>query len=279
MKETRVVSWNMAYMKPGKFRGRENRRRQWALLAALAPDLALLQECQPADLNVLAPQWMSGRYDINGVPRSSRVGGSSILAKKEFGLRSGPEVPAQHEHLWEAFRGYVTTGVVDLENYGLLTLASVHALAGSDTPSTVTDTDSAAARRPSRDRAGHNDLAALMLQEVQSDRFIFAGDWNVARLFDNTAPKTAPGNREFFQMRDSHGWRDAMRRFHSDEVRTYLSSGTAPFELDHAFLDDVLYESLTRADVIEGAPADELSDHAPLLYEFGSRPPQKTEEF
>lgn len=275
----RVVSWNMAYMKPGKFRGRENRRRQWALLAALDPDIALLQECQPADLNALAPQWMPGRYDIIGLPRSSRVGGSSILAKKELALRPGPEVPTQHEHLWEAFRGYVTTGVVDLHGGGSVTLASVHALAGSDTPATVTDADSAAARRPSRARAGHNDLAALMLQEMQSDRFVFAGDWNVARLFDTTAPKTAPGNGEFFEMRESHGWRDAMRRFHSAEVRTYLSSGTAPFELDHAFLDEVLYQSLTRAVVLTGTPADELSDHAPMLCEFGSGSPQKTEEF
>lgn len=45
----------------------ENRRRQWALLGALAPDIALLQECRPPDLEDQAPGWMARGYRCVGL--------------------------------------------------------------------------------------------------------------------------------------------------------------------------------------------------------------------
>ena len=63
----RLVSWNLAYGKPGRFKTVANRRRQWALLGALAPDIALLQECRSSDLNLHAPGWMEDRYQCVGV--------------------------------------------------------------------------------------------------------------------------------------------------------------------------------------------------------------------
>ena len=39
----RVVSWNLAYMKPAGFKKVENRRRQWESLGALQPDIAMLK--------------------------------------------------------------------------------------------------------------------------------------------------------------------------------------------------------------------------------------------
>jgi hypothetical protein len=62
----RLVSWNLAYGKPAGYKTEENRRRQWALLGALAPDLALLQECRPPDLEMHAPAWMAGEYRCVG---------------------------------------------------------------------------------------------------------------------------------------------------------------------------------------------------------------------
>ena len=60
----RLVSWNLAYGKPGRFKTVANRRRQWALLGALAPDIALLQECRSSDLKLHAPGWMADDTDV-----------------------------------------------------------------------------------------------------------------------------------------------------------------------------------------------------------------------
>jgi hypothetical protein len=46
----RILSWNLAYWKPGQFNSIANRRRQWILIGALRPDVALLQECRPPDV-------------------------------------------------------------------------------------------------------------------------------------------------------------------------------------------------------------------------------------
>jgi hypothetical protein len=78
----RVLSWNMAYWKPGRFNNVTNRRRQWALIAALAPDIALLQECRPPDLASNAPVWMSDEYIVVGSIPHPWTACSAILARR-----------------------------------------------------------------------------------------------------------------------------------------------------------------------------------------------------
>ena len=63
----RVISWNLAYGKPAGFKTIANRRRQWALLGAVAADVVLLQECRPSDLRLHAPAWMADEYQCVGV--------------------------------------------------------------------------------------------------------------------------------------------------------------------------------------------------------------------
>jgi len=79
----RVVSWNLAYMKPAGFKEVENRRRQWEFLGALQPDIAMLQECRPEDLTNLVPFEMVGvnrfasfmpmRSKPSSIPKISRT--------------------------------------------------------------------------------------------------------------------------------------------------------------------------------------------------------------
>ena len=66
------VSWNLAYAKPAAHRSLRNRRRLWALLGALDPNVALLLVCRPTDLNMLAPDWMTEEYTTVGDRRSVR---------------------------------------------------------------------------------------------------------------------------------------------------------------------------------------------------------------
>ena len=78
----RVVSWNLAYGKPAAYNTVENRRRQWALLAALAPDIALLQECRPPDLNIHAPGWMTHDYQCVGLLQPGWKLSTSMLVRE-----------------------------------------------------------------------------------------------------------------------------------------------------------------------------------------------------
>ncbi len=88
-----VMSWNMGYWKPSHYRTIENRRRQWALVAALSPDVALLQECRPEDLAALAPGWLADMYDVVGAIPDRWTACSAILARKELG--AAPIDPAR----------------------------------------------------------------------------------------------------------------------------------------------------------------------------------------
>lgn len=104
--------------------------------------------------------------------------------------------------------------------------------------------------------------------------FIFAGDWNTARLFDVIYPDGAEGGAsgsEFFRRAAERGWSETMRAFRPEEVRTFLRVGTAPYQNDHIFTDRWLHEHCTSCDVIEtidGRPVVEISDHAPIMAEF-----------
>ena len=111
---------------------------------------------------------------------------------------------------------------------------------------------------------------------MAGNRFIVGGDWNNAVLFDTIyPPATADGpgpSTEFFARRAESGWHHALRRFHPEELRTYLEPGAAPYELDHIFTDAELHSELVACDVLDGPVLTGLSDHAPLLAEFKTGP-------
>src|SRR5262245_63405466 len=97
----RIVSWNMGYMKPAAYKTIANRRRQWSLLAALAPDIALLQECRPGDLAEHAPRWMAEGYTTVGAIPSRWIACSTVLARKELDPKSlGAGVLPEAEQRW-----------------------------------------------------------------------------------------------------------------------------------------------------------------------------------
>src|SRR2546423_257451 len=80
----RVISWNMAYWTHATFKTHRNRQRQWAFLVALAPDVALLQECRPGDFSVRAPAWAQAEYEVVGSIPPRWTGCSAILARRSF---------------------------------------------------------------------------------------------------------------------------------------------------------------------------------------------------
>jgi exonuclease III len=103
------------------------------------------------------------------------------------------------------------------------------------------------------------------------DSFVVSGDWNTARLFDTMYPDKWPNaGADFFRAAAGWGWCESLRKNHPEEVQTYLDPNSAPYELDHMFTDARLHGALTRCDVVEEASIRELSDHAPIIAEFGS---------
>lgn len=265
------MTWNMAYMKPGRYKSKQNRRRQWALLAAISPDVALLQECRPDDLATLAPPWMAEEYDIlTSAP--DRMAGSAVLARKAYQpehIDSG-RLPESEQRWLTFFARYVGTARLTVEG-AVVNVASVHALAGEVNNAAITDDDHLATKRASKDRARYNDVAAnALLPLTRESQFIIGGDWNIALLFDTTSPATAPGSAEFFAARTADGWHHALRKFSPAEVRTYLDPKSAAYELDHIFTDHESHSTLTACHVLSDPVLQALSDHAPLMAEFST---------
>jgi exonuclease III len=268
------VTWNLAYMKPGRYKTIANRRRQWALLAALEPDIALLQECRPDDLRINAPAWMEADYDVIGEIPPNWIACSAILARTTVEARplDRTQLP-EPEHGWLAqLSGYVATALAVVRETELA-IASVHAIAREVDRSAATDEDHERIRRRSHPRAWHNDLAVAALTPwVRNQRFIVGGDWNTAVLFDSNYPAGAEGgpgaSAEFFANRAAGGWHHALRKFCPTEVRTYLDPASGPYELDHIFTDPDFHARLTGCRVVDDAVISELSDHAPLVAEF-----------
>lgn len=273
----RVVSWNMAYMKPAAFKTIANRRRQWALLGALAPDIALLQECRPGDLLEHAPNWMPDQYVVLGAIPSRWIACSSVLARRELHPveLDRTSLPAAEQRWLAYLSGYVSTAELVVGNERRLRVASVHAIANVVDNPALSEAEHEFVRRRALERAWHNDLAVAALKPwVSKGNFVVGGDWNNAVLFDTTYPSGAEGgpgaSTEFFTSRLGHGWYHALRKFSPTEVRTYLDPKSAPYELDHIFTDSHLHERLNNCMVLDDPPVTELSDHAPIVADFTS---------
>lgn len=268
----RVISWNMAYWKPAGFNSLANRRRQWSLLGALSPDVALLQECRPSDLADHAPVWMTDQYDIIGEIPAGWTACSAVLIRAELlGEPIDPRELPDDERRWLGYlSGYVAAASVGPD---ALRVASVHGVAKSVDDPSVTGADHERIRRSSLASAWHNDLAVAALTPwVEQRQFIIGGDWNNALLFDTNYPEGAEGgpggSAEFFARMAANGWCHALRKYSPDEVRTYLDSASDAYELDHLFTDEALHQSLTDCRVMNEAALSGLSDHAMLIAEI-----------
>lgn len=101
---------------------------------------------------------------------------------------------------------------------------------------------------------------------------LIAGDFNMDRRMDENptgtkfaAKGTYPTN-EFFDAILDMGFHDCMRKFNSDPVQTHRHTRSKfPWELDHMFATENLYERLTDIRTVE---VPELSDHDPIVADF-----------
>jgi endonuclease/exonuclease/phosphatase family metal-dependent hydrolase len=270
----RLVSWNLAYGKPAAYKTVENRRRQWALLGALAPDIALLQECRPPDLEEHAPEWMARAYRCVGLLQPGWRLSTSMLVREPLTVDALDQTCLGAAELrWlEHLSGCVATATVRAGTVEFA-VASVHAAGTLKVGTAVTAEDHERLRRPGLVLATTSDLLAATLEPwVDRRRFLVGGDWNTSPLFDTDYPNTkwgkARASTEFFERRNRAGWCDAMRRFHDAELCTYLDPNTGPREIDRVFTDPETYRQLAGCHVLDDTAVTELSDHAPLVVDI-----------
>jgi endonuclease/exonuclease/phosphatase family metal-dependent hydrolase len=265
----RLVSWNLGYWTPGRYSGIANRQEKWRFLLSLEPDVICVQECRPGDLQGI--EGGSG-YEIVGSIPPRWTACSAVVARSGLGLAAAPREGA----LFEALSGYVALATVTTGT-GTLLIASVHTPAKVLDDPSVTDDDHRRLVRTGGERAYFNDVVFAALDSLPRETgFIFAGDWNTARLFDAKYPdggaEGGVSSTEFFTRAAEHGWGEVMRGSYPEEVKTWLKPGQAPYQLDHVFAD-ATNERLATARVsvlyeINGRDAAEFSDHAPVIADF-----------
>jgi hypothetical protein len=260
--EALVASANLAWWTWGRFQTEDARRRQYRRLVGLGADILLLQECRPEELlRFAADEGDSLGWTVVGEVPSRWTFCSAILARPGFDLR-----PVERTDPWlEYLSGYVALGTLALYDTEVV-VASVHTVARRLDDPRVTPADHETLRRTGLTEAWHNDLAAAALHQVVDGRsFMFGGDWNIAREFDrHYAP---PSCGEFFERCTARGWHESLRKFHPEEVRTFLRPGTRAYELDHIWTDAALHGRLVSCGVFSGT--HDVSDHAWLLAHFG----------
>jgi exonuclease III len=261
-----VVTWNLGFMTPATYKAPAIRQRQWRFLLSLNADVMFLQECRPDDLSEV--EQPHGRYEIVGSIPSRGIACSAVVAKAELHPAAAPRAGA----LFECLGAYVALAFVETA-MGRLLVCSVHTPAQDVRDPRITDDEHRRMRRSGGVGAWYNDVAFAALDALPKESgFIFAGDWNTARRFDETYPgggaEGGASGAEFFRRAVERGWSETMRAVYPDEVPTFLR---APCENDHIFTDGRLHQRLSECEVIyviDGAPAVDLSDHAPIVADF-----------
>ena len=245
----RVVSWNMAHT-----------RRAWDYLEELDPDLALLQEANPAH----TPDWVAQRWPSRAMWPPQSWGWGSALAKPHLDLTPYPRGPEGME-----INGWLATATVKLPDGESAVIGSVHAPPFRVTAEHLAGRDPAPMSLPKYRTPRTFDVAyATYRERVRGRRFIVGGDWNISRdLWQLYHPKSH--DADFFVRAEQDGWVDSYRRDHKHEGQTWFRAGNLPYQFDHVFCDEATAESM-RFSKIDPHPAAclRLSDHAPVIVEF-----------
>ena len=222
----RVISWNMNKRRKGNW--------EW-VLENLDPDYVLAQEASPLPKGVKATTRTTTKKS-NRSAFYSKVGDHERL-KMSTDSGMGLIVTRSKDVFFVCVYANLDFSPVDVPLMGLLATY-------------VTDI-----------RKRHD-----------AEHIIIAGDFNMDRRMDENptgsrfaAKGTYPTNN-FFDSVIAMGFHDCMRKFGTEPVQTHRNVRSKfPWEIDHMFVTDELYDRLTDARTIE---VPELSDHDPIVADF-----------
>jgi len=222
----RVVTWNMNKRKVGNW--------EW-LLEELDPDIALVQEAGPLPRGVKA------------IVRTFKKTNRTAIYSK---LKSQERLKLHHDN----GMGLLVARIGDLfclNVYANLDFKPVY-------PSLL----------------GYiATYVSVARHRLKFNHLLIAGDFNMDRRMDENptssrfaAKGTYPTNGFFDAILDL-GFLECMKKFSSVPVQThYHNRSNFPWELDHMFATQALYEKLNSIQVVS---AKGLSDHNPIVADFG----------
>ena len=118
-------------------------------------------------------------------------------------------------------------------------------------------------------------IVTTLRDQYSAEHILLSGDFNMDRRMDDNPTKSRfsrKGERlqnTFFDSVLNLGFYDCLRKYDSDYVQTYRHNrGDYPWQIDHMFATDVLYEKLSSIKVTDNPEIHTLSDHNPISAEF-----------
>jgi hypothetical protein len=257
----RVIVWNMAGAFPLAGTAASD---AWNVLMSLQPDVALLQECRP-------PIDVAGHLHYMPTPYGW---GTAVWSR--WTLSNCSAFPSQIGDVWSQYRnaldGYVATASIAVPGSTSLTAVSVHAYAEGVADQHLAGFDKETLRLPYSKVIWPVDLISWALREHTATLApaIVAGDWNTARLLDESYGRG--GNHEFFERMHQAGWHEIARRFYPTETQTFFKRGGGPYQLDHAFVTAEIASATTKFEIVSSDAILAVSDHAALVMDVGPVP-------
>ena len=121
-------------------------------------------------------------------------------------------------------------------------------------------------------------FVSMLRNGYGAEHIILSGDFNMDRRLDDNptgtrfAKKGQRVRNAFFDAILSLGFYDCIKKSYPDYVQTYRASrGDYPWQLDHMFATESLYDRLKSVHIVANAATIKASDHNPIVAEFKLR--------
>ena len=237
MNKLKVVSWNMNKRKSGTW---DHLKR------VLDPDMSLLQETSPLDQSIKKSNLFE--VDVKKNLRNSIFSEKHIMERVKFPKEFNTDMICVKSSINETDYFFISI-------YGNLSFLPFFTIF-----------------------IGQISLIVNFLRTTyDAKHIIIAGDFNCDRRMDDNptgsrfARKGERVTNLFFDSILGLGFKDCLRKFHSNYIETYrhhIVKSRYPWEIDHMFCTDHLYAALKSINVLDDEVVKELSDHNPIVAEF-----------
>lgn len=223
----KIITWNMGYWQHTKFHD-----AAWGYLCeVIQPDLAFLQESKPP---VLASNGTIIFTEIHNGWGTAIYSIDNDISLVEFE---------------SDYPNRVCMASLQTEKESGISLVSIHAPIIKNRVFPHLD-----------------NIVKEIERELGAESAIIAGDFNSARLAEEVWP--GYGHGPFFERMDESGFVNCYWQLHSKETQTYFREGMInPFQDDHIFVSENLFDAVQRCYVMETEEAKGYSDHIPLVLE------------
>lgn len=259
---------------------RASHERAWYwLLETLKPDIALCQECIP-------PRWARKDWTIfwdKAAPDDSKqpwgtalltrlLAKSARLPELDLWLAQLPDRVQGKDELAgiQKADGWLATAEINIPFIGPTLVVSVHNPFFPIECERLEGIDISSIKLKKNKDLWLLDVLFYFLRERLENQLIVGGDFNYSRLLDDLYGER--GNHEFFDRIRDEGFMSFHRMFHEADEHTFFKKGAMGHQLDYLYGDSSVASYVESCEVVPYTQVMELSDHTPLIADFGSKP-------